>query len=362
MVRDYIKELCNKTSPKVITNYFHSDPFSFKRGVSQGDPLSPIIFVLTFQPIIDFLIQNKNLGVEINGKKIITLPYADDFCLITKNMRTQQKLINQLNIHIQSMGMKLKPSKCRTFSCKSGKPSQTSFHIGDNEIPSIAVEEQKFLGKVVFFSGKSSETLRYFKSVITDKLSHIENSMVRPEYKMWMYKNYFLPSIRFLLTVHEITETHLTVLDARCNKYIKKWTGVPRSGTNLSFHMQESLYEETHALNHMSMRLKGDNIVNACLDNTVSQESNFVRKKSTVVQSENTHMKALDMHCQGGELPTFTNHSDHKEKHKVYNALKSKVKGLIQGSTKEKNTTHLNTLVMQSEFLKLAQEEKQDPI
>ena len=150
--------------------------------------------------------------------------------------------------------------------------------------------------------------------------------MVRPEYKMWMYENYFLPSIRFLLTVHEITETHLTVLDAICNKYIKKWTGVPRSGTNLLFHMQEglgihtikSLYEETHALNHMSMRLKGDHIVNACLDNAVSQESNFVRKRSTVVQSENTHMRDLDMHCQGGEIPSFTNCSNHKEKTKKF--------------------------------------------
>ena len=214
-----------------------SDPFSFKKGVTQGDPLSPIIFVLTFQPIINFLLQNENFGVELNGQKMITLPYADDFCLITTNMRTQQKLINQLNSHIQSMGMKLKPSKCRTFSLKSGKPSQTSFHIGDNDIPSIAVEEQKFLGKVVFFSGKSLETLDYFKSTFLNRLSFIDNTMVRPEYKMWIYQHYFLPSIRFLLTVHEITETHITILDNICNKFIKKWTGVPRSGTNLLFHM-----------------------------------------------------------------------------------------------------------------------------
>ena len=179
--------------------------------------MSPIIFVLTFQPIIDFLIQNENFGVEINEKKVITLPYADDFCLITTNMRTQQKIISQLNSHIQSMGMELKPSKCRTFSIKSGKSSQTSFHIGDMEIPSIAVEEQKFLGKVIFFTGKSQETLDYFKSVIKKKLSHIDNTMIRSEYKMWIYQHYFLPSIRFLLTVHEITETHLTI--CICNAY-----------------------------------------------------------------------------------------------------------------------------------------------
>ena len=92
-----------------------------------------------------------------------TFPYADDFCLITTNMRTQQKLINQVNSHIQSMGMELKPSKCRTFSKKSEKSFHTSFHIGDNEIPSIAIEEQKFLVKVIFYTRKYKETLEYFK-------------------------------------------------------------------------------------------------------------------------------------------------------------------------------------------------------
>ena len=73
-------------------------------------------------------------------------------------------------------------------------------------------------------------------------------------------------------------------------------------------------------------------------------------------------MRALDMHYQGGDIPSFTNGINHKEKEKVYSALKSKVKGLIHGSTQEKSTAHLNTLVMQGEFLKLAQEEKKDPI
>ena len=333
-VREYIKELYSKTTSKVITNSFHSDPFSFKKGVTQGDPLSPIIFLLTFQPIIDFLIQNENSGVGINGKKVITLPYADDFCLITTNMRTQQKLIDQINTHIQSMGMMLKPSKCRSYSCRSGKPSQTPFHIGDIDIPSIAVEEQKFLGKVLFFSGKSSETLEYFKSVISDKLSNIDSSMVRKEYKMWMYQHYFLPSIRFLLTVHDITETHLAVLDSICNKHIKKWSGVPRSGTNLVFHMQQglglhsikSLYEETHALNHSSMRLKGDNVVNAVLDNAISRESQLVRKRSSVVQAETTHNKALDMHLQESENQSLSQHIGTKGSKTVINAVKGNIK------------------------------------
>ena len=42
----------------------------------------------------------KNIPQE---KKFITLPYADDFCLITTNKRTHQKLINEIDENIESM-------------------------------------------------------------------------------------------------------------------------------------------------------------------------------------------------------------------------------------------------------------------
>ena len=106
----------------------------------------------------------------INGERVITLPYADDFCLITHDLRTQQRVINQINYHIQSMGMLLKPSKCRAFSIQAGRPSIVQFYIGDNLIPSIAQKEQKFLKKIIFFYGKSKDTLTYFKYICETKI------------------------------------------------------------------------------------------------------------------------------------------------------------------------------------------------
>ena len=259
--------------PKVIFIVnFQSEPFQFRRGVTQGDPMSPIIFILAFNPIIDFILKQDNYGYELNGKKIITLPYADDFCLVTTNMRVQQRLISEINNHIQGMGMRLKPVKCRSFSIQQGKPTVIHFNIGDSVIPSIHEEEQKFLGKVIFFSGKSSETFSYLNELLETKLKNIDQTLIRNEYKMWIYQFYFLPSIRFLLTVHDITYTDIQRLDALSHRYLKKWAGIPRSGTNLIFHMKDglniptiySLYEETHSLNHTAMRIKGDKKCDLC--------------------------------------------------------------------------------------------------
>ena len=88
-------------------------------------------------------------------------------------------MINDLNSQISSMGMKLKPSKCQSLSLCSGRPEAKIFHIGDKEIASIRDEEQKFLGKLLFFKGKSGETFNLIKTTFTAGIGNIEKATVR---------------------------------------------------------------------------------------------------------------------------------------------------------------------------------------
>ena len=41
---------------------------------------------MVFNPIIEFLQSKNDSGFNLNEEKIITLPYADDFCLITTDL------------------------------------------------------------------------------------------------------------------------------------------------------------------------------------------------------------------------------------------------------------------------------------
>lgn len=110
---------------------------------------------------------------------IITIPYADDFCLITTNLKSHQKIINEIHRNINSMGMKFKPSKCRSLSICSGKSKNIPFFIGDYRIPSIQDEEQNFLGRLHFFSGKSEEIFSFIFYTLKEALEKIESSLIR---------------------------------------------------------------------------------------------------------------------------------------------------------------------------------------
>ena len=222
---------------------------------------------MAFKPVLlNLKPQEETIGYNFNNAHIVTLPYADDFCLITTHKSTHQKTINTIHSHINSMGMRLKPIKCRSFTISAGLPKDVPFFIGENRIPSIKDEEQKFLGKLLFFSGKSEDTFNLIKSIWKEGMDRIDKCFVRNEIKLWIYKLYFLPSKRFLLTVHTLTATHLKLLDTFADKYVKKWAGLPRCATNAVIHLNEGmdvrsiseLYMEVHTVSHTRTRLKGD--------------------------------------------------------------------------------------------------------
>ena len=99
------------------------------------------------------------LGYTVGEHTVATLPFADDFTLLTTHKAKHQKAINTIKKNIESLGMQLKPSKCRNFSVSSGKAEKVPFSIGDSPVPSIADEDQHYLGAKVFFLGNSSLVL-----------------------------------------------------------------------------------------------------------------------------------------------------------------------------------------------------------
>ena len=133
-----------------------SEVFLSCKGIFTGDNYSPIIFNVVFQPLIDFIMKEKeSQGYHLGGTKIITKPFADDFELISNHKTKHQNLQDEIQSKAISMGLTFKPSKCRSLSIKSGRPSSDPFFLTDPEsgkkvqLKTLESDPHKFLGCVL---------------------------------------------------------------------------------------------------------------------------------------------------------------------------------------------------------------------
>ena len=85
---------------------------------------------MVFQPLIDFIMSFKEShSYKLGNSKVLTTPFADDLYLITNNIKNHQKLMLEVQVKAESMGLTFKPSKCRSLSIQAGKVTDTKFFL-----------------------------------------------------------------------------------------------------------------------------------------------------------------------------------------------------------------------------------------
>ena len=136
----YIEDFYKKLEGKVKTQDWETEIFKFLRGTFQGDPFSGTIFLITFNPLIEYIKTFKERqGYKINETSVITTPFADDFNLISNNKKKHQKLITEVVEKAKTMGLNFKQSKCRSLSICGGSPTDVNCVLKSSKQPNQEV-------------------------------------------------------------------------------------------------------------------------------------------------------------------------------------------------------------------------------
>ena len=123
------------------------------------------------------------------------------------------------------------------------------------------------------------------------QLRYIDGLLVRNEYKIRIYAEYFLGSLRFLFSVHDLNKTQLKSLDTLSHRYLKQWLGLPRGATwalvhdvhGLNIKSFEHLYLESRSLTLCNIRFFSDSRVQHALNVKEEREGGWRRKFSSAI-------------------------------------------------------------------------------
>ncbi|GJR63456.1 RNA-directed DNA polymerase, eukaryota, reverse transcriptase zinc-binding domain protein [Tanacetum coccineum] len=111
-----------QTRSSVLVNGSPTSEFSIKRGLRQGDPLSPFLFIIIMEGL-QIILQNAVCSGLIHGAmignsghKLSHLFYADDVVIISEwNRQDMDNIIRVLQVFFLASGLKINVSKSNVF-------------------------------------------------------------------------------------------------------------------------------------------------------------------------------------------------------------------------------------------------------
>ena len=167
-ILNWFSILYNDSKSCVLNNGFSTPFFNVKRGVRQGDPLSPYLFVLCAEILAISIRHNKQIkGLTIGNDTIKISQFADDTSLFLKDSDSIKASFKLLDQFAKISGLKVNTSKTEAMWLGSAKFSDEK-PFGIKWPPTI-----KILGVHFGHDKKLIETLNFGK--IPNLIAQITN-------------------------------------------------------------------------------------------------------------------------------------------------------------------------------------------
>ena len=125
----------------MINNGFSTPSFNLKRGVRQGDPLSPSLFIIVLELLAISIRNNDQIrGIVVDGNEIKLVTFADDMTSFVRDKLSHRTLFDTLKLFGTYSGLKVNHDKTEILLL--GNMEINSSQLGVNEISKV----RKILG------------------------------------------------------------------------------------------------------------------------------------------------------------------------------------------------------------------------
>ncbi|GBL87707.1 Retrovirus-related Pol polyprotein from type-2 retrotransposable element R2DM [Araneus ventricosus] len=242
VIKDYLKfTYAHARTFLCFNGSIKSEPVRPTRGVRQGDPMSPLLFLMLFDRVLSSIPDYE--GFHIEGKKINHIAFADDLVLMADSMIGLNNIINKILPALIWSGLNISVEKSATFMWMTdGKrkrviyDSTSRLSIRNRPVNIFKVDDEfKYLGVIFTPRGRIK-----YNVDLEEKLRTLQKALLRPQQKMFFLVNNLLPLLYHQLSFAKLYAGSLKKLDIKIRRFVRSVLHLPKDVPSSAFHARVS--------------------------------------------------------------------------------------------------------------------------
>jgi exonuclease III len=210
-LRGLIKSLLRDSSVRISIGGCLTEDIPVSKGVKQGDPLSPTLFVIAME-LLNRALKQTLQGRNFNGLKITSLMFADDTVIIAASEQDLRAALNILNTFKCATNLRINIQKCEIIEIQT-KITDPPFRVIQQG------EKCRYLGywfgpeglipTITEKAGKMIESLESWKRMFNN--IHTKNQLL---------KSYSLSQLSYWMYCEEITKNVKTKIERAIDSFL----------------------------------------------------------------------------------------------------------------------------------------------
>ncbi|KAA3674947.1 uncharacterized protein DEA37_0001540 [Paragonimus westermani] len=221
------------------TSFFDHFSFSPQRGVRQGDPLSPLLFIMSLDEALSDSF-DPNLVFHSPGGDLDYLAYADDVILFTDSREALAIRMERLQAELSSIGLSINTVKSISTHILADRHRKTTMldnrplSIAGTTVPSSSTSsEWQVLGIPFNWKGKLPT------SAISDTsrmLDEVTQAPLKPQQRVEILRSHLIPRLIHQLTLGVVHKKTLRCIDNKVRFALRKWLRLPNDTSKAFFY------------------------------------------------------------------------------------------------------------------------------
>ena len=222
-IRDLLKRTMSNWKTVLTSSGQELGEVGIRRGIFQGDTLSPLLFVVAMIPL-SYLLNKETMGYKFGeeGKKINHLLFMDDLKLYGGNREEVEELVGVVSKFSDDIGMEFGIDKCATLEIRHGKQvACEGIELPGGEVMR-EVEESgyKYLGVLEGACIKTKEMKELVRKEYLKRVKLVANSWLYGGNMVQSVNTWAVSVVRYTAGILEWNDSELKAMDVKTRKLL----------------------------------------------------------------------------------------------------------------------------------------------